>query len=75
MCVSAGVLESPEDFESSEDLYDAVGDMIEGAMGEGEERDIHLLCQQLFSTALGYIHICQSVCVQFVWFCLCKMQN
>ena len=54
--VSAGVLESPEDFESSEELYEAVGGMIEGALGEDEEeRDVHILCQQLFSIALGYV--------------------
>lgn len=52
---TAGVLESPEDFESSEELYEAVGAMIEGAVGEGEERDVHVLCQQLFSIALGYV--------------------
>ena len=54
--ISTGVLESPEDFESSEELYEALGGMIEGALGEDEEgRDVHFLCQQLFSIALGYV--------------------
>ena len=54
---AAGVLGCSEDIESSEDLYEAVGGVIEGVVGEGEG-DIHILCQQLFSIALGY-----AVCV------------
>ena len=54
---AAGVLGCSEDIESSEDLYEAVGGVIEGVVGEGEG-DIHTLCQQLFSIALGY-----AVCV------------
>ena len=52
-----GVLESPEDFESSEELYDAVGGMIVGAVGGEEEEEgeveVHWICEQLFSIMRG----------------------
>ena len=52
------MLKSPEDFESSEELYEAVGDMIEGAVGEGEgEGDVHILCERLFSIILGCVFL------------------
>jgi ATP-binding cassette subfamily F protein 3 len=49
-------LESPEDFESSEDLYEAVGGMIVEAAGEeGEEGEevVRWICEQLFSLMQG----------------------
>ena len=55
-CTHLGVLESPEDFESSEDLYEAVGGMIVEAAGEeGEEGEevVHWICEQLFSLMQG----------------------
>lgn len=54
-----GVLESPEDFESSAELYDAVGGMILEATGshsekeESEEGSVHWICDQLFSAMQG----------------------
>ena len=62
--MSIGVLESPEDFESSDDLYEAVGGMIgeaaagpEEREGEGEEEEVELhirwICDQLFSAMKG----------------------
>lgn len=54
-----GVLKSPEDFESSEELYDAVGGMILEAAGNGvrevgtEEDAVHWICDQLFSIVQG----------------------
>ena len=52
-----GVLESPEGFESSEDVYDAVGGVLQGAAEDTTEeavRDLGL-CQQLFSALRGYV--------------------
>lgn len=57
--LSTGVLESPEDFESSAELYDAVGGMILEAAGthsekeEAEEGSVHWICDQLFSAMQG----------------------
>lgn len=54
-----GVLESPEDFESSAELYDAVGGMILEADGshsekeETEEGSVQWICDQLFSAMRG----------------------
>ena len=50
-----GVLESPEDFESSEDVYDAVGGVLQGAAEDTTEKDVRDLCQQLFSALRGYV--------------------
>lgn len=51
----AGVLESPEDFESSEDIYEAVGGVLEGAAEDTTEKDVRDLCQQLYSALRGYV--------------------
>jgi len=50
-----GVLESPEDFESSEDVYEAVGGVLQGAAEDTTEKDVRDLCQQLFSALRGYV--------------------
>lgn len=65
-----GILESPEDFESSAELYDAVGGMILGVAasgseeGELEEDSVRWICDQLFSAmqGLGY-RVCGCMCV------------
>ena len=52
--VILGVLESPEDFGSSEELYDAVGGMIVEAAGEGVEEDgVQEICDRLFGLMKG----------------------
>ena len=51
----AGVLESPEDFESSEDVYEAVGGVLEGAAEGTTEKAVRDLCQQLYSALRGYV--------------------
>ena len=51
------MLESPEDFSSCEELYDAVGGMIietvEREEGEGEGVEVQWICEQLFSVMQG----------------------
>lgn len=49
-----GILESPEDFESSEDVFDAVGGvMLESAEEVGEEERVRELCDKLFAIMRG----------------------
>ena len=50
-----GVLESPEDFESSEDVYEAVGGVLQGVAEDTTEKDVRDLCQQLYSALRGYV--------------------
>ena len=51
----AGVLESPEDFESSEDVYEAVGGVLQGAAEGTTEEAVRDLCQLLYSALRGYV--------------------
>ena len=54
---TAGVLESPEDFDSSDDVYDAVGGVILEASGhsadEDGERKVRELCERMFASLKG----------------------
>ena len=52
----AGVVESPEDFESSEDVYEAVGGVLQGAAEGTTEKAVRDLCQQLYSALRGYVY-------------------
>ncbi|XP_047488905.1 ATP-binding cassette sub-family F member 3-like [Penaeus chinensis] len=45
-----GVLTSTEDFESSEDVYDAIGSLLADAVGVEREDEIRKLCDQVMST-------------------------
>lgn len=56
VCYNAilGVLESPEDFSSSAELYEAVGGVILEAGGEGtQEKRVQELCDNLFRVIQG----------------------
>ena len=49
-CVAdVGVVESPEDFNGEEDVYDAVGDVLLDSDPSSEEGDIREFCGLLFS--------------------------
>ena len=49
-----GILESPEDFSSSAELYEAVGGMIlESGGEEAEEKRVQELCDDLFRVIQG----------------------
>ncbi|XP_073843233.1 ATP-binding cassette sub-family F member 3 [Musca autumnalis] len=44
-----GVLESIEDFETADDIYDAVGDILQSVNSEKSEDDVRELCEQFFT--------------------------
>lgn len=44
-----GVLESIEDFETADDIYDAVGDILQSVNSEKSEDDVRQLCEQFFN--------------------------
>ena len=49
-----GVLDSPEDFDSSEDLFDAVGSVLLESLGvDGEEDQVRGVCDHLYAVLCG----------------------
>lgn len=44
-----------DDFESGEDIYDAVGSVLAEVAGDEGEDEIIDLCNQLLSTLKGYV--------------------
>ena len=52
---SLGVLESPEDFESSEELFDAVGGVLLESLGasKDDEDKVREVCEQLYNVLCG----------------------
>ena len=54
LSVHAGILDSPDDFDSSTDVYDAVGGVIQEASGSEESEEvIRELCDQMFAALKG----------------------
>ena len=48
-----GILESPEDFDSSDDVYDAVGVVLLEGVEHAEEGQIRELCERLYAVMKG----------------------
>ena len=55
--LSPGVLESPEDFDSSDELFDAVGSVLLESLGADEEGEegakVRGVCDELYSVLCG----------------------
>ena len=48
-----GILDSPEDFDSSEELYDAVGGVLLEVGGVNGEEHVRELCERLYIALKG----------------------
>ena len=48
-----GVLGSPEDFESSEDVYEALGGVLQGAAEDTSEKAVRDMCRRLYTVLRG----------------------
>lgn len=53
MCVTSGVLESPDNFEASDDVYDAVGGVLLEYVVESDEDEVKGLCETLYALLTG----------------------
>jgi len=53
-----------DDIESAEDLYDAIGSMLEGLDSNLEDDTVREICQRLHDTRLKYV-IIVIICVCF----------
>jgi hypothetical protein len=55
--LSPGILESPEDFDSSEELFDAVGSVLLESLGADEDGEegakVRRVCDELYSVLCG----------------------
>ena len=51
--VHSGVLESPDDFQSAEDVHDAVGVVLVESLPSTDEDTILTLCSRLYSILIG----------------------
>jgi len=49
----AGVLGSPEDFDSSEDVYEVLGGVLQGVAEDTSEKVVRDMCRQLFTVLKG----------------------
>ena len=49
----SGVLESPDDFDSSEEVYEAVGGVLLESIVESDEVGVKGLCETLYSLLIG----------------------
>ena len=48
-----GILDSPEDFDSNEELYDAVGGVLLEVGGDNGEEQVRELCERLYVVLKG----------------------
>ena len=56
MFIYSGVVTGyDDDIESADDLYDAIGSMLEGLDSNMEDDTIREICQRLHSTRLKYV--------------------
>lgn len=55
------MLQSPDDFESSEEVYEAVGEVLLECIVESDEAGVKGLCHTLYSLLIGEEEGCLSV--------------
>ena len=65
--LTSDILESgSDDFESSEDIHDAVGSILTEVAGDGGEEDIIDICNQLMGALKGYVETSDLILLIFL---------